>query len=77
VPTPLVKAYLQAPRSRMDVLTTEEQSAVYAASRLKRIYGVDVNPHSAHEILAEKMGAKIHNQKSAGVINNDKREKKS
>jgi hypothetical protein len=27
--------------------------------------------------LAEKMGAKIHNQKSAGVINNDKREKKS
>ena len=56
-PTPLVHTMLAPPRSRMDVLTQGELTAIAAASGLKNKYGTPVDNHSAYEILNEKLAA--------------------
>lgn len=55
IPTPLVHTLLCAPRSRMDVLTNDEIDAIVKASSLANKYNRDVDSHSAHKILAEKI----------------------
>ncbi|MGF1678531.1 MAG: helicase HerA-like domain-containing protein [Candidatus Methylacidiphilales bacterium] len=56
-PTPLVRTLLCAPRSRMDVLSTEEQNHLISQSLLAAKYNTDINPHSAFEILQNKLQA--------------------
>lgn len=55
VPTPLVHVMLAAPRSRMDVLTDSEVSQLLKASTLAARYNKEVDTHSAHEMLQEKI----------------------
>ncbi|HYE56180.1 MAG TPA: helicase HerA-like domain-containing protein, partial [Chitinophagaceae bacterium] len=55
IPTPLVHAMLQPPRSRMDVLSEAEIDAVVAGSKLTAKYNQVVDHESAYEMLTEKL----------------------
>ncbi len=57
IPTPLAHVMLCSPRSRMDVLTAGEISAINASSELVTKYGKDVDAESAYEILNQKLKA--------------------
>lgn len=57
IPTPLVHTYLVAPKSRMDVLTEEEQNAIVASSELAEEYNQEIDRESAYEILTGKLDA--------------------
>jgi uncharacterized protein len=56
-PTPLVRAMLSSPQSRMDVLTSEEISAITSASNLIPKYNTEVDSESAYELLSKKIEA--------------------
>ncbi len=55
IPTPLVHTMLYPPKSRMDVLTESELSAVVAKSKLTGKYNEAVDSESAYEILNKKI----------------------
>ncbi len=55
IPTPLVHTLMCAPRSRMDVLSPEEQKELIANSRLADIYNKEVDRESAYEMLNKKI----------------------
>jgi len=55
IPTPLVHAMLRAPRSRMDVLTDSEITALVNRSTLIGKYNETVDPESAYEMLTKKL----------------------
>ncbi len=55
IPTPLAHVMLCSPRSRMDILTEAEISAINSRSKLVAKYKEDVDSHSAHEMLTEKL----------------------
>jgi DNA helicase HerA-like ATPase len=57
IPTPLVHTMLRAPQSRMDVLTDQEINDILSRSSLVKKYNEEIDPESAHEILAEKIEA--------------------
>lgn len=57
IPTPLVHVMLAPPRSRMDILSDAEVSNLVSRSRLVPKYNQPVDPHSAYEILNEKIAA--------------------
>jgi len=57
IPTPLAATMLCPPKSRMDILTTEEINALVRKSRLVDIYNRTIDSKSAYEILTEKMQA--------------------
>lgn len=57
IPTPLAATLLCPPRSRMDILTEEEISAVVKKSKLTQEYNKIADKESAHEILTKKMEA--------------------
>jgi len=54
-PTPLAHAYLRAPQSRMDVLTTTEINDIIGRSNLVRKYNEEIDRESAYEILTGKI----------------------
>jgi DNA helicase HerA-like ATPase len=54
-PTPLAATLLQAPRSRMDVLSAEEISAIVNKSYIARKYNEELDRESAFEILNKKL----------------------
>lgn len=54
-PTPLAVTLLQAPRSRMDVLTTGEMEAINARSPVVKKYDEEIDRDSAFEILSGKL----------------------
>jgi hypothetical protein len=56
-PTPLVHTSLVAPRSRMDILTTEELNEKVSNSVLAKKYNQEVDRESAFEILTAKLEA--------------------
>lgn len=56
-PTPLAATLLQAPRSRMDVLTPQEIEAINAKSYLVKKYNEVIDRDSAFEILTGKLKA--------------------
>lgn len=64
VPTPLAATLLQAPHSRMDVLTTAEIEAINNQSKLVKKYSEVIDRESAFEILSGKI-----NSVFAGAIN--------
>jgi DNA helicase HerA-like ATPase len=55
IPTPLAHTLLRAPKSRMDVLTEKEISAVVAASELAEKYNEIIDRDSAFEMLNKKL----------------------
>ncbi len=57
IPTPLVHTLLCAPRSRMDILSSDELSAIVANSALVKKYNEVIDSNSAAEMLTEKMNA--------------------
>lgn len=57
IPTPLAATLLQAPRSRMDVLTTQEIEAINNQSKLVKKYNEVIDRESAFEILNGKLNA--------------------
>lgn len=61
IPTPLAHTMLCSPRSRMDVLTEGEVSAINGKSKLVAKYAQDVDSSSAYEILTEKLKAAAEN----------------
>ncbi len=54
-PTPLAATLLQAPRSRMDVLTHVELDQLVAKSALVKRYNQTIDRHSAYEMLNAKL----------------------
>jgi DNA helicase HerA-like ATPase len=59
IPTPLVHCLLNAPRSRMDVITEAEMDQQLKRSTLTYKYNESIDRDSAHEILQRKMEAAI------------------
>jgi uncharacterized protein len=57
IPTPLVHTLMAPPRSRMDILTKEEVSAIVSKSSLAKKYNEAVDSESAYEILNKKLEA--------------------
>lgn len=55
IPTPLCATLLNAPKTRMDVLTKSEISELERASELVPKYNEEIDRESAYEILKEKM----------------------
>lgn len=54
-PTPLVRTYLRAPESRMDILTQDEIDVLEAQSSLVDKYAYELDDASAAEILQSKI----------------------
>lgn len=55
IPTPLAHTMLCSPRSRMDVLTSEEVAAINARSKMVAKYNQVIDSQSAYEILNAKL----------------------
>lgn len=55
IPTPLAVTLLQAPKTRMDVLTSKEINELVDYSVLTEKYNKDIDRRSAYEILNEKI----------------------
>jgi len=55
VPTPLAATLLCAPKSRMDILTSDELNSKFNSSRLASKYNESVDRESAYEILTKKL----------------------
>jgi hypothetical protein len=54
-PAPLVHTMVCAPRSRMDILTPQEQEETIASSALATHYNEIIDRESAYEILKGKL----------------------
>jgi DNA helicase HerA-like ATPase len=55
IPTPLAHTFMIAPKSRMDVLTTDEIDELVENSKLVEKYAEDLNKETAYELLIKKM----------------------
>jgi DNA helicase HerA-like ATPase len=55
IPTPLAATLLQAPKTRMDVLTKKEIDEIVDYSTLSEKYNKDIDRESAYEILNDKI----------------------
>lgn len=55
IPTPLVHTMLCAPQSRMDILNSDEISAIISSSPLVKKYNEDLDRESAFELLSKKL----------------------
>lgn len=64
-PTPLAATLLQAPKTRMDILTDKEIKELVSSSDLVRLYNEEIDRESAFEILSKKLekAATEENQK--------------
>ncbi len=65
-PTPVERALVRPPETRLDVITDEERKAAIAASGLAETYGQAVDRESAHEILTGRAGARVKEGPPAG-----------
>ncbi|MFT7250022.1 MAG: DNA helicase HerA-like ATPase, partial [Arcticibacterium sp.] len=54
-PTPLAITYMCPPRSRMDILSTDEIDDLVESSKIARKYNKHIDRESAYEILVKKM----------------------
>lgn len=57
IPTTLAATLLCAPRTRMNILSQQELDEIVNASPLAKKYNQDIDPESAHEILAKRIAA--------------------
>jgi uncharacterized protein len=74
IPTPLAHVMLCAPRSRMDVLSDGEISALVGKSKLVAKYGETIDSESAYEILTAKLNAAAETEEA---LKDDAPEKKA
>jgi len=58
-PTPVERALVCPPETRLDVITDAERQAAIAASGLAETYGESVDRESAHEILTGRAGERV------------------
>lgn len=65
VPAPVERVLVRPPHSRMGKATAAEREAVLAHDPNQRRYREPVDPHSAHEILAERTAAALKQQAQA------------
>lgn len=65
IPTPLVHTMLLPPRSRMDVLSDAEITALVSSSKLALKYNRTIDSESAYEILTEKLEAAAEQSREA------------
>jgi len=61
-PTPVERALVRPPESRLDVITDEERQAAIAASGLADTYGETVDRESAYEMLTGRAGGRVKPQ---------------
>ncbi|MEP7197483.1 MAG: helicase HerA-like domain-containing protein [Saprospiraceae bacterium] len=54
IPSSLVHTMMQAPQSRMDILTADEMDSIVKHSKLASIYNEEINRESAFEILQKR-----------------------
>jgi uncharacterized protein len=64
-PTPVERALVCPPETRLDVITDEERKAAIAASGLAETYGEAVDRESAHEMLTGRAGERIKQEEAA------------
>lgn len=55
IPTPLAATLLQAPKTRMDILTDKEIKSLVKGSEIAEFYNEEIDRESAFEILNEKI----------------------
>lgn len=66
IPTPLVYTIMCAPKSRMDVLTPEEQDEKVASSELASVYNEEIDRNSAYEMLNKKISSSVEYNEDLG-----------
>jgi predicted flap endonuclease-1-like 5' DNA nuclease len=76
IPTPLVHTMMAPPRSRMDVLTDGEVTALVGASKLVTKYNTPVDSESAYEILNQKLAAAQHRTEEIKQLEQQAKEEK-
>ncbi len=64
-PTPLAHTLLCAPRTRMDVITPEEQDQIVASSEIASEYNKVIDRESAYEMLTKKIVAAADSEEPA------------
>ncbi len=77
IPTPLVHAYLTAPKTRMDVVSEQELNAIVNSSELVEKYNVEIDRQSAYEILSGKIQAHAEPEKEEQVPEQEEQEQQS
>lgn len=75
-PTPLVHTYLEAPKSRMDILTAAEQEELLNASAMVKKYNQAVDRESAYEMLLKKIESVGQEEKEAKKEKEEQAEEK-
>jgi uncharacterized protein len=65
IPTPLVHVMMAPPKSRMDILSDAEVTALTAASKLAGKYNQNVDNESAYELLNKKL--EVAEQRSSEI----------
>ncbi len=76
-PTPLAHTLLCAPRTRMDVLTPDEQDTIVSDSEIAADYNEVIDRKSAYEMLSGKMEAATEESEDKPVSAKDKEAKES
>jgi len=74
-PSPLVHTYLEAPASRMDILSPEEQDELLNASKMVKKYNQPVDRDSAYEMLLKKISGEQKSEPEKEVKKSGKAEK--
>ncbi len=57
IPTPVQRALIRPPHSRMGNATVAEREVITDADHNKRSYGKTFDPRSAHKVLMERIAA--------------------
>ena len=65
IPAVVQRVLVRPPHSRMGKATMAERKAVLDKDRNMRRYGKPIDPRSAHEVLVERMAAKLKQQEEA------------
>lgn len=68
-PTPLAATLLQAPRSRMDILSTQEIDTIIHHSAMVKKYDEVIDRESAHEILTAKINSAMQSAPASTTAN--------
>jgi len=77
IPTALVHAYLRAPQSRMDVLTSQELDHFLQQSQLVEKYNEEIDRESAYEILTGKIETAQSEETQEKLAEQNKKARKS
>jgi DNA helicase HerA-like ATPase len=65
IPAPVERVLVRPPHSRMGRATAAERQAILEGDANMRRYGLPYDPHSAHEVLVERMAARLQQREQA------------